>query len=60
LIANKSAICNDDDHNERKETDLSLHCNPSVSLIFAKIFTTDFTDHTDEGNAAGKVQNFHP
>ena len=25
-----------------------LCCNPSVSPIFAKIFTTDYTDYTDE------------
>ncbi|MGD0412525.1 MAG: hypothetical protein ABSC18_12595 [Verrucomicrobiota bacterium] len=34
----------------------SLHCTPSKSLRFAKIFTTDGTDGTDDGNAEGRRQ----
>jgi hypothetical protein len=32
-------------------------CNPSESLRFAKIFTTDGTDDTDGANAECKMQN---
>jgi hypothetical protein len=37
-----------------------LSCNPLESLRFAKIFTTDGTDGTDNGNPEGGVQSFHP
>jgi hypothetical protein len=35
-------------------------CNPSESLRFAKIFTTDGTDDTDDGNPEGGVHNLYP